>query len=394
VSYWSDYFGPLTGGGAPVPVPIPAPSGGGAPARVRAEGAAPFVPPPTLAVLRAAVARRLGDLEFRIWTADEIDTYLTQGYRELGTTLPLFFDFLYLENLPRGCSYTQPWERAFLPDVGGFDFGVGNLTCADDVRALGTERGRYGPISHTSPFEATDGFLATLPHWPGIPATADVPTRLTRLDRATWDRRVCDVIEARSLSRLDAQYQTQTGEVEALLWELDGVRTVRKYRRPARQADTVTVTGSWGLLRTPADLSGDPVVGTWGVCRRLPSHHPLGPERFGLPRRVFLDGKNVRLEHFRLGRPFELGPCELPTRYANYLWDYAMAAALLRPGPGQDVKLAAHFQERWQRNIARLAKRVRSVDAETITVLGGEAITRSGRPPRPKLPSQYGSVVR
>jgi hypothetical protein len=246
---------------------------------------APFVPPPTLAVLRAAVARRLGDLEFRIWTADEIDTYLTQGYRELGTTLPLFFDFLYLENLPRGCSYTQPWERAFLPD--GFDYGCGNYTSADDLRALGDERQRIGPISHTSPFEVA--FLASLPHWPGIPATADVPTRLTRLDRATWDRRVCDVVEARSLSRLDAQYQTQTGEVEAILWELDGVRTARRYRVPARVCDTVTVNGSWGILRTPSDLSADSVTGSWGIPRRIPSHHPLGPFRFGLPRRVYLD---------------------------------------------------------------------------------------------------------
>jgi hypothetical protein len=393
VSYFSDYFGALTGG-APGPQPLPSPPRTGPAEVFGAEPGVPVVLPPTLANLRAAVFRRLGDIEHRIWTDDEIDTYLTQGYRDLATTLNLFFDWLYLENLPRGFSYTQPWERAFLPSIGvGFDFGVANFTCADDVRVLSDERQRLGPATYTCPTDATDGTLATL-HWPGIPATADVPTRLTRLDRATWDRRVTDVFEARSLSRLDARYQTQTGEVEALLWELDGIRTVRKFRVPAQVAATVYVDGSWGILRTPADLSGDVIHGSVGIPRRIPSEHPLGPERFGLPRRPFREGKNVRLEHYRLGRPFELGPCELPARYADYLRDYAMAAALLRPGPGQDVRLAAHFQERWKRDVARLERRLRQVDTEVVHVLGGEATVGAGKPPRPKLPWAYGSVVR
>lgn len=389
MSYFSDYFG---GAGGPIAVPQSAAQPTSPPLAIVVAGAQRFVPR-TLAVLRADVARRLGDLAYRIWSADEIDQYLTQAYREIATSLPMFFDWLYLENLPRGASYTQPWERAYLPDVGGFDYGCGNYTARDDRRALGDERQRIGPASHTSPFEATDGYLASLPRWPGIPATAAVPTRLTRLDRATWDGRVTDVLEARTLSRTDAQYETTTGPVDALLWELDGVQTVRKYRVPARVAATATIDGAWGILRRPTDLSADTVTGSWGVPRRIPGEHPLGPERFGLPRRPYRDGTNVRLEHFRLGRPFELGPCELPERYADYLRDYALWQAILRPGPGQDLKLAAYFQQRWARNLARLERRVRQVDTEVVGVLGGSASRPAGRPPRPSLPASYGASV-
>lgn len=374
----------------------------------------------TLGEIVTAVLRRQGDLAERIWTRDEVTFHVVAGYQEMATTQSVFFDLVYLENVPRGFSYTQPWEKAFLIAEGFFDYGCANFTAEVDRRALGDERLRLGPANHTSPFEATDGWLATVGASVEIPATADVPRTLTNLDRVTWDARGIDAMQARALAQGDSRYEVTKGEVFGYLWQKDGIRTLRKVRVPSAQADTATVAGAWGALRDPTDLSTDQRTGGgpiafnplafnnaafftdpdkavfWGIPRRMPGHHPIGPESFGAPRRPFLEGKNVRVEHFRLGRAMNdpQDVCELPDRYALYLRDYTQARLLERPGPGQDLRLAAHFQERYDRGRARLARRLRDVDTERTVVFGGDGRPMTTRPPRPSLPWAYGARVR
>lgn len=350
----------------------------------------------TKARLRDDVLARLGDADEQIWTTAEIDQYLVEGYEEIANTLSVFYDWTYTENLPRGFSYTQPWERPLLIAMGGFDYGCANYTAAFERGLLDSERDQSGPANHTSPFEATDAWLSSVGASAEIPATAELPKTLTALLRVSWDTRGIDAMEARRLSRLDTRYEVTKGEVYGYIWQKDGVRTLRKIRVPSAQADTVTVNGSWGAMRQVTSVSTETVTGTWGLPRRIAGHHPIGSDRLGAPRRVFLDGKNVRVEHARQGRPLDRGTaiCELPDRYALYLRDYAMAQALGRRGPGQDLKLSQHFTQRWQRDLARLARRMTAVNAERVSVIGGDGRPSVSRPPRPSLPWQYGRQVR
>ncbi len=348
-----------------------------------------------LATIATDVARRLGDLDGIIWPRADVLQWVQDAYSALATAQPVFWDTLYLENLPRGFSYTQPWERALLVAFSGFDYGCANFTAEFERRLLNDERQRYGPANHTSPFEATDGFLSAAGASTAIPATAELPATLTAIDRAIWDRRGIDALQARSMSQLDSRYEITAGEVYGYIWQKDGIRTLRKVRVPAAQADTVTVNGKWGLLRRCTDLSAVAVTGSWGVPRRIPGQHPIGPWAFGIPRRPYLEGKNVRVEHFRLGREMavEADDCELPDRYAHYLRDFAQAGLLSRPGPGQDLALAQHYSSRWARGLARVARRIQRVDTERVMVLGGSGQRRGSRPPRPSLPWQYGRTV-
>jgi hypothetical protein len=404
----------------------------------------------TLRQLQGEVSRRLGDSAAAIWPVPEVTSYLQAGYRQIATTLPVFWDVLYLENLPRGFSYTQPWERTYLRGPATFDYGVANYTADFERRVAGDERLRYGPANHTSPFEATDGALSRAHATTTIPATADLPATVTALDRVTWDQRGIDALSKRVAEDSDSRYQFTRGEVYGYLWQQDGIRTLRKVRVPAAQADTVTVDGSMGILRRPTDLSTDTVVlgeeepiggswglprslglggvtgtsgtwgsprgvysgtvtGTWGVPRaqpaftsyfglprRIPGQHPMGAERFGLPRRPYLERTNVRVEHYRQGATFTAltDVCELPDRYALYLRDYAQARCYAREGPGHDPTLAAHFDQRWARGLARILRRVQTVTRERVTVLGGDGAPMMRRPPRPQLPWAYGSRVR
>jgi hypothetical protein len=355
----------------------------------------------TLGQLITETAHRLGDDTFAIWTEDDVRQTILDGYKILATKLAVFWDQCYAENLPRGFSVTQPWELLMLDGSGDFDYGVGNFTAEFERRAGASigfdERKRYGPANHTSPFEATDGLLARAGASTDIPATAELPKTLTQLDRVSWDTRGIDALEARTYSRMDSRYETTTGEVLGFIWQKDGVRTLRKVRVPATQADTVTVTGSWGLLRTPADLAPSTTqTGTWGIARIIEGHHPIGADLFGAPRRVFLDGQNVRVEHFRQGRVLNTDDaiCELPPRYAVYLRDYTRWQCLSTPGPGYDKVLAAHFEQRWVRGLARVAMRLTMVDVEYAHVMGGSGRPSVMRPPRPSLPWQFGSRVR
>ncbi len=427
----------------------------------------------TLTALCTDVLGRLGDLEQQIWTTPEVTVHLQNAYETIAQR-QVFFDWVYLENLPTGFSYTALWENAY--GYVAFDWGVANYTLDDErilfATAFGAdERQRLGPGGYTCPVEATDGWLADAGASTAISATVDVPRPVVRLDRVTWDQRGIDALSPQLMRGVDSRFQVTAGEVYGFMWRVDGVRTFRKVRVPAAQAATVTVNGSWGILRDPTDLSGDPVVGSavlptrfthtqpwelaelfldglladfgignftsvdelgllphqtgpawytsvertdgwlasmaqphatatpvpWGLPRRIPSHHPIGPTtQFGVARRPFLDGTNVRVEHHRLGRPMVTlqDVCELPDRYTRYLRDYAQARLLERAGPGQDLVLAKHFEDRWARGLARIASRLDRVDRTRTSILGGDGQALLRRPPRPSLPWAYGRELR
>jgi hypothetical protein len=349
----------------------------------------------TRAELRDAVLRRLGDAAETIWTGEEVDSYLQIGYRELAQTSRVFPDVTYPENFPRGFSYTAPWEKTYgHVTAAGFDYGCANYTYSDERRML-EELQRIGPGNHTSLFEFVDGHLENAGADTSIPATADLPAAVTEIDRVTWDNRTIDALVPSRLERSDTRYEVTEGEVYGYLWRKDGVRTLRKVRVPAAAADSYAIHDTWGILRSPTDISGDTVTGTWGLPRRIPTMHPMGAESFGLARRPYQEGTNVRVEHWRQGRALDADTavCELPDRYAIYLRDYVQGRCLSRQGPGQDVALGAHFLERWTRGLTRIQRRLSRTDRERVGRMGGETPS-GGRPPRPKLPWNFGSVVR
>ena len=344
----------------------------------------------TLDQLVSAVLRRMGDAAASIWSRAEIQSYLEKGYRELAASR-VFWDQAYLENLAPGFSCTSPWEAAY--EV--FSYGVANYTLAAE-RRLEDEQRRLGPGNHTCPDEALLGYIGDCLADASIPAVSQVPERVLEIDRAVWDRSTITALTPASLAKLDTRFQTTEGEVFGFTWRQDGVRSFRKLRVPAEAAECHAIEGSWGGMREPADISGDTVTGTWGVPRRLPTMHPIGGGVWGLPRRPYNDHLNVRVDHWRTGRALELHEeTELPYHYMRYLRDYAQAMAHGRSGPGQDNKLSALYWEKWKRGLARIQHRRTALQRPRTggfqtppAVLGGK------RPPRPKLPWQYGKELR
>lgn len=333
--------------------------------------------------------RALNDASSAFWADAEIDTYVDRAYDDLARASRAIWDIRYAENLPAGFSSTQPWEASFVT----FDYGVANYVCDDERTLLGDEGHMVGPAYHTTPADLP--FLDDVRESSPMLATADLPETVTEIDRPTWDNKPIPVLMPSQAERLDSRYELTTGEVGALLASQNGVRTIRKIRVPAEQADAFTVHDTWGICRSMADVSADTTVsGSWGIPRRVAGHFPMGPERFGMPRRFYQDGKNVRIEHWRKGRSLDEGAWELPDRSARYARDYALAQCYQRRGPAQDVTLAKHYASRYERGKARLIRRVGQMARQRVGQMGGTATMRRTGPPRPTLPWQYGSRVR
>ncbi len=341
----------------------------------------------TLGALVTEILTRLGEAGLTpVWTPDEITEYIRTGYRELALLTRVFWDQLYSENLPAGFSYTAAWEEPYLL----FNFGLANFTLEAERRLFEPEADAIGPANYTSPFEGTSGYLTRAGADTSIPATSELPESLNEVDRGVWDGATIDAYLPQQIMRHDSRYEVTQGEVYGYMWRKDGIRTFRKVRVPSAQADTHTITGSWGVLRVPIDISAETVTGSFGIPRRLPTMHPMGPSYWGLPRRPYREGKNVRIEHWRQGRELDsaLTITELPDRYAVYLRDYAQAKAYGRAGPGQDNDLAAHYESRWQRHVLRLQRRTARVD-QARTGQFGPVHAVAAWPPRPKLPWNY-----
>ena len=335
------------------------------------------------------VLHRLGDSAQKIWTYDEVEGYLQRGAREMAETVHVVWDALYAENLPAGFSCTADWEEDYLID---FMYGVASYTFPEEADYIDDDEMEIDEIlqaNHTSPSDID--YLAGVSASTAMRATVQLPENLVAIDRVTWDNRSIEATTPRRLRQSDDQYEETEGEVIAYSWRDEGPRTFRKIRKPSAMADTYTVQGSWGIVRDVEDLGDPEVEGTWGVPRRVPGFWPLGDtEGWGIPRRFYRDGMNVRIEHYRQIRA-DATDSELPQRYFIYLVHYCQHACLIRNGPGQDFKLAQLYKTLWDRGLMRIRNRKETQTRQRVRRMGGGGSTEVGRrPPRPKLPWQYG----
>lgn len=342
-----------------------------------------------LANLNERVLHRLGDSAQKVWTYEEVDGYLQRGAREMAESVNIIWDALYAENLPAGFSHTAEWEEDYLVD---FFYDVASYTYPEELDYIDDDEMEHDEIwqaNHTSPSDLH--YLAAISASTAMRATVQLPENLVAIDRVTYDDRSIEATTPRRLRQSDDQYEETEGEVIAYSWRHEGPRTFRKIRKPAEMADIYTVEGSWGVVRDVEDLDDPEVEGTWGVPRAVPNFWPLGDtEGWGIPRRFYQDGRNVRIEHFRQITT-SATDSELPHRYFIYLVNYCLHACLIRNGPGQDYKLAQLYKTLWDRGLARIVNRKETQTRQRVRRMGGGGSTESrAKPPRPKLPWQYG----
>jgi hypothetical protein len=149
----------------------------------------------------------------------------------------------------------------------------------------------------------------------------------------------------------------------------------------------------YGLARSAdSDFGTWSPVGTWGVLREIPEHFPMGAP-FGIPRRLYSDTANTRVEYFRLGKDLDENQVEVPDRFAKYVEYYAQGKALEREGPGQDMKLSQHFMGRFFEGVDRMVKRLSENKRSRVSAIGSPG-KGPVRPALARLPYRYGHATR
>jgi hypothetical protein len=323
----------------------------------------------------------------QLWTRAEVELYVKDGYNAFARQTKCLIDFFYPENIPLAGNYVAWWERSYF-ESGMIAVGLINYSGGywerDYVEASGV-----GPSNSTQPWEATylDTVFAVGLH--------PIPEDNVSVDRATHDFGELQGEFTRWVDQNDRDFQTTTGDPTRFVMDRDGMSQIRIVPAGTGGATTADVTGTFGLLRDAEDTDGFGTwapIGSWGVLREIPEHFPMGAQ-YGIPRRLYSDEDNTRVEYFRLGKSLDENATELPPRYMKYAEYYAQAKALERDGPGQDLKLSAHFVERFAEGVRRAVLRL----GENKRAVVGQVGTPGRIPTAPalaRLPYRYGRQIR
>jgi hypothetical protein len=222
-----------------------------------------------------------------------------------------------------------------------------------------------------------------------------VPEDNVSVDRAAHDLGTLDPEFTRWLEQNDRSFQTTAGTPSRFSMDRDGMSRMRIVPAGDGLATTYSTTGTFGLLRSTGDTDGFGTwapIGSWGVLREIPSHFPMGGQ-YGIPRRLYSDENNVRVEYFRLGKDLDEYALELPARFAKYVEFYAQAKALERDGPGQDAALAQHFMGRFGDGVRRMVLRLGENKRSRLSAIGASG-KRPTKPGLARLPYRYGHATR
>lgn len=305
---------------------------------------------------------RLGDAEESIWTRDEISLYVKDGYSLYTGETKCLFDRWVIENVPPTGNWQTDLEKFFALQKPGW--GVTDLPfhMTGNERNLGTDGrvgGSYqGPSGITNPGQ-TDLAVAL----GDIPTTAIgglLPDETVEVLRVVYDDRELTGMSSMQMRQLDVNYETRDGEPQYFVLDKDGINFLRLVPAGTGEAVYPTVDGSWGIQTETDDTTITPETTSTGgygilVCVEgdFPTHGP-----WGTPTRRHPSSANTEVDLIREGRDLDSNPFEIPDAFAKYPMYWAMSEALHREGPGQDLKLAEHYAERYKMGVAHMFKKV------------------------------------
>lgn len=346
----------------------------------------------TLATLTTEIQQRLGDSAAAIWTSAEVEQYIQQGYDQLTRRTGCLLGIALAPDYAFAFSFTQDWELDYIvadayangPAQFNYEFERDYIDNAD------------GPANHTQHWEFNDsaGWVSTTE----VSALSDLPADLYEIERSVWNTKRIQPLRSRDVETSDSRYELNKGQVEGYMQDKDGLARLRKYRVPSVAYTPYSFDSSsddgFGIIRDLTGISDTDVISDgFGDLVQVNGVNVF--EDYGILGPVFSEPNNVRIEYRRRGLQLSSDQdFEIPDRYTVYVRHFAQARSLERNGKGQDLKLAAHYQSRFETGIARMLKRKQAMNFQRAFVLGGSSSIRGQQPPRVRLPWQYGQVVR
>ncbi len=327
-----------------------------------------------------------------LWSTDELEGYVTEGYNQLTLATGCLWATDVAPDFPASFSVIATFEKDFL--IGG-DWANGpfQFTMSDERNFVDNSD---GPANHNHPWEFNDDYVIDAEASTEIPALVDLPVDLYEIERATWDTRRLDSLRSRAFEGADDRYELNKGPVDAYTQDKDGLRRLRKWRVPSApyvpfEHDTDSTL--FGYYVQIPDIDPDVPQGVQvGDFVTVDGQFAMG-DLFGIIVGFYRDAGNVRYEYRRRGTNDGCLELELADRYQTYVRHYAMSRALEREGDGQDLELAAHYQLRYEAGVQRMLRRKTAMNFQRKFVLGGRP-SAGAKLPMSRLPWQYGEVVR
>lgn len=327
---------------------------------------------------------RLGDLQCKVWSREEMQLYVQEGYDQFCRQAKPLFDIWVIENLPPVGNWQTDLEKYLIQRMPGMGYTDSPFHfTADSSRTFGIN-GRYGgsysgPTGVTSPGQL--GYIADLDTTDSVPTAVTggpLPDGTVEVLRVTYDDRELYAIGSAQARRIDPNYENLTGDPQYYTFDKDGIFYLRLIPKANGDAVYDDVDGSWGTMKYTDDstvevvtteVTGVPTNG-FGILRHRTDMFPaFGP--WGSPTRVHPTGVNIKVEMYRLGRSLDNFPVELPTCYRRYPLYWAMSQALRRDGPGQDIELADHYEQRFAMGVHFMTEKRGKMDRERVGRLTG-----------------------
>lgn len=403
--------------------------------------------------LMTALQRRLCDEAGALWTQAELEGYIDEGYDDLTKRTGCLWDTAMLPDFAFAFSITRDWESDYVA-AGEYANGPAQFTCQDDRNFIANAR---GPANHTQHWEFNRGYVTVteVDGLADLPECLQEVERATWNTRRILAIRSRDVEEGDGRYELnkgtvEAYMQDKDG-----LGVLRKFRVPSAAYQPytfddGTDLNIFSYTQSWESTYVPTGAeSNGPLEFTSGDDARFSATTDFGPgthnyrweflwgytstllpnddgfgilrdldgivdttvqsegfgdltqvddvnvfEDFGILGPIYPDTSVVRIEYRRRGADLsDTTPFEIPDRYTIYVRHYAQARALEREGPGQDLKLAENFNQRYEAGLLRMLVRKQAMQYQKTVVMGGSSKSQRG-PHLARLPWQYGAPVR
>lgn len=347
----------------------------------------------TLDQVMFRVLGRLDDSDGDVWSRDEIRLYIKDGANLFCRRSRCLFDMAYIENLPAVGNYSSSEEYELAKQIPGLILTNRRefTRSIDKYTALPGLVGPAGLSTHAQ-IPLLEAFEEAGLEVAKSNPTGQLPRGFVAIERVTHDGITLYPEFSSGLAHeVDNRYEHQEGDSDWFTLDKDGLFTLRRYPTGDGEADYGDVTGFYGVEVSDDDYTGV-VIGDWGALAYDPENFPMGGP-WGAPARLHPDTNNTRVELSRLNLDLDGHVFDIPDSYIKYVEFWACSRALRRDGPGQDIKLADHYAERFELGIDRMLKRRRNVESEHIGRIGhGEQ--RRGIPLKINLPYNYGTRIR
>jgi len=316
------------------------------------------------------VLRQLDDEDEDVWTRDQIEDWVQDGYDMLCREAKCLFDMVMFDRQPRVGNHTRDFEKDYMS---GPIFERFNYTYEDEKEYV--EPGAKGPTNHTSIDNAN--FMTEEDRGPSVKTENTLPSTFVEVDRCLHDWLRIYPRTARWLRRSRNIYDKEQGGVFTYSMDQDGLFVFRTIGVPVSTISPVEIQGTYGPIKafTGSDFqwSDETVVnlnGGYGAVRSVPREFPIGAQQYGAVRRVVEDENATRVEYYRLGKDLKEYPFEVPDRAVKYVEWWALHRAYSQPGEGEDKRLADHYRARFEDGVARIDRRVKDAMKERAYGMG------------------------